>query len=212
MASSALGSLARKCLSILLKSVNSTFLGSTKISFSWEGCFLYIREARIIFKPTDLPWPVAPAISRWGILARSTTNTSLEMVLPRATGRSLSLFINFSVPNTERAATNSLFLFGTSIPIVPLPGIGAMIRIPKAAKLRAMSSSRFLILLIFTPGSGMISYNVTVGPIVALISWMPILKFTSVSTILFLFSSSSCLVTVTFCWSYSLSRERVGNW
>ena len=35
--------------------------------------------------------------------------------------------------------------------MVPLPGIGAMIRIPRAAKLNAISSSRFLILEIRTP-------------------------------------------------------------
>ena len=49
------------------------------------------------------------------------------------------------------------FLFGTSIPIVPLPGIGAIIRMPNAAKLSAMSSSRFLILEIRTPSAGVIS-------------------------------------------------------
>ena len=40
---------------------------------------------------------------------------------------------------------------------IVLPGIGAMIRIPSAAKLSAMSSSRFLILEILTPASGIIS-------------------------------------------------------
>ncbi|MNI15694.1 hypothetical protein D3C81_1587370 [compost metagenome] len=59
--------------------------------------------------------------------------------------------------------------FGTSIPMVPLPGIGAIIRIPSAARLKAMSSSRFLIFDIRTPGFGIISYRVTVGPIVAFI-------------------------------------------
>jgi hypothetical protein len=49
------------------------------------------------------------------------------------------------------------FLFGTSIPMVPLPGIGAIIRIPNADKDRAMSSSRFLIFEILTPASGTIS-------------------------------------------------------
>jgi hypothetical protein len=66
-------------------------------------------------------------------------------------------------------------LLGTSIPIVPFPGIGAMIRIPKADKDSAISSSRFLILEIRTPASGTISYKVTVGPIVALILAIPIL-------------------------------------
>ena len=59
---------------------------------------------------------------------------------------------------TEYIDTIFLSLFGTSMPIVPLPGIGAMIRIPRADKLSAMSSSRFLILEMRTPGDGTISY------------------------------------------------------
>ncbi|GIS01211.1 MAG: hypothetical protein CM15mP102_20310 [Flavobacteriales bacterium] len=38
-----------------------------------------------------------------------------------------------------------------------------------------MSSSKFLIFDIRTPASGTISYRVTVGPIVALICFIPIL-------------------------------------
>ena len=59
--------------------------------------------------------------------------------------------------------------------MVPFPGIGAMIRIPKADNDKAISSSRFLIFEIRTPASGTISYKVTVGPIVALILAIPIL-------------------------------------
>ena len=61
------------------------------------------------------------------------------------------------------------FLFGTSIPIVPFPGIGAIILIPNAESDKAISSSKFLILEILIPASGTISYKVTVGPIVAFI-------------------------------------------
>ena len=67
------------------------------------------------------------------------------------------------------------FLFGTSIPIVPLPGMGAMIRIPRADNDNAISSSKFLIFEILIPASGTISYNVIVGPTVALIWAIPIL-------------------------------------
>ena len=52
---------------------------------------------------------------------------------------------------------------------MPFPGIGAIILIPRAASDKAISSSRFLIFEILTPASGIISYRVTVGPIVALI-------------------------------------------
>ena len=51
-------------------------------------------------------------------------------------------------------------LFGTSIPIVPLPGSGAIIRIPSAAKLSAISFSKPFILEMRTPGAGTISYRV----------------------------------------------------
>jgi hypothetical protein len=47
--------------------------------------------------------------------------------------------------------------------------MGAMMRIPMADKLNAMSSSRFLMREMRTPGAGTISYNVTVGPMVAFI-------------------------------------------
>jgi hypothetical protein len=50
--------------------------------------------------------------------------------------------------------TVSGFLFGTSIPIVPRPGIGAIILMPNAERLKAMSSSRFLIYDMRTPGAG----------------------------------------------------------
>ena len=61
------------------------------------------------------------------------------------------------------------------MPIVPLPGMGAMILIPRAESDNAISSSKFLIFEILTPASGMISYRVTVGPIVALMLEIEIL-------------------------------------
>ena len=125
--------------------------------------------------PTDFPCPVAPAMSRWGILARSTTKVSLEMVFPRAMGNSISAFWKRGEAITLLIETMVAFLFGTSIPIVPFPGIGAMIRIPRAESDNAISSSRLLIFEILIPASGMISYKVTVGPTVAFICAMSIL-------------------------------------
>src|SRR5690606_11037558 len=175
MASSESGSLAKKWRSILLYRVNSTFLGSTKMNFTSAGCFLYSREVITALRPTDFPWPVAPAMSRWGILARSTTKVSLLIVLPKAMGSSISAFWNLLEAMTDRMDTTVAFLLGTSIPTVPLPGMGAMILMPNAASESAMSSSRFLILEILIPASGTISYKVTVGPMVALIWAIPIL-------------------------------------
>ena len=79
------------------------------------------------------------------------------MVLPMATGKSALELTNFSLANMLFIDTTLGCWFGTSIPIVPLPGIGAIIRIPSAAKLKAISSSKFLIFEIRIPGAGTIS-------------------------------------------------------
>ena len=111
----------------------------------------------IAFRPTDLPCPVAPATSTWGILQRSTINTSFVIVLPNAIGKSYVDSWNFLLPIILCPETIFGLEFGTSIPIVPFPGIGAIIRIPNAERLRAISSSSPRILEIRTPCSGVIS-------------------------------------------------------
>src|SRR5690606_9550014 len=111
----------------------------------------------------------------WGILAKSTTKVSLLMVFPNAIGNCISELWNFLEAITERMETTVAFLLGTSIPMVPLPGMGAMIRMPSAESDKAISSSKFLIFEIRIPASGTISYRVTVGPIVALILAIPML-------------------------------------
>ena len=111
----------------------------------------------IALRPTDLPCPVAPATSRCGIFAKSTMNASLVMVFPKAKGSSIVLFLNFTVSRILLMETICGLVFGTSIPMVPLPGIGAMIRMPRAERLRAISSSRLRILEIRTPSAGVIS-------------------------------------------------------
>ena len=58
-----------------------------------------------------------------------------------------------------------------------------MMRIPSAARLNAISSSKFLILLILVPSAGTISYNVIVGPIVAFILLISTPKFPSTCVI-----------------------------
>ena len=121
------------------------------------------------FKPTDLPCPVAPATKRCGSLAKSNINVSPVIVFPNATGSSALNSRNFLSLRTLSIDTICGFRFGTSIPIVPFPGIGAIIRIPKAFNESAMSSSRFFIFAMRTPRAGVISYKVTVGPTVAVI-------------------------------------------
>ena len=109
------------------------------------------------FRPTDFPCPVAPATSRWGALARSNINTSFVIVLPSAHGSSIVDSWNFFEFRIDSIDTIEGFAFGTSIPMVPLPGIGAMIRIPRAERLRAISSSSERTFEIRTPGASVIS-------------------------------------------------------
>ena len=108
-------------------------------------------------RPTDLPCPVAPATNKCGIFAKSTINTSLVIVFPSAKGSSIFVSLNFFEFRILSIETICGFLFGTSIPIVPLPGIGAMIRIPNAERLKAISSSRLRIFEMRTPSAGVIS-------------------------------------------------------
>ena len=87
--------------------------------------------------------------------------------------------------------TISLWAFATSMPTAGFPGMGASIRTPPAARFRAMSSARLVILAIFTPAEGCTSYRVTVGP-----RLMPVIrtctpKLLSVSTRISAFCRSS---------------------
>ena len=95
--------------------------------------------------------------------------------------------------------------------MVPLPGMGAMIRMPNAAKLKAMSSSRFLILEIRMPGAGTISYKVTVGPTSAEMLETSMLKFRSVWMIRVLLSSNSSSLTWTLPLPCATKRSKLGN-
>ena len=79
------------------------------------------------------------------------------MVFPSAMGRSKVDSWNFFELRMLCMETILALALGTSIPMVPFPGIGAMMRMPMAESERAMSSSRFLILEIFTPGAGVTS-------------------------------------------------------
>ena len=58
---------------------------------------------------------------------------------------------------TLRIETIEGFFLGTSIPMVPFPGIGAIIRIPRAERFSAISSCNFFIAATRIPASGTIS-------------------------------------------------------
>ena len=79
------------------------------------------------------------------------------MVRPNATGSSNFDSWNFLEAIIECIDTTCGSILGTSIPMVPLPGIGAIIRMPVAARLSMISYSRFRIFEIRTPAFGTIS-------------------------------------------------------
>ena len=103
---------------------------------------------------TDLPDPVAPAISICGIFAISVTTICPPISFPTANesfdGKSLNAFDS----RRSLSATVLFSLFGTSMPTAAFPGIGASILISVAARLSLISSDSPTILLTFTPDSG----------------------------------------------------------
>ena len=76
----------------------------------------------------DLPAPVAPAISRCGIVARFTIWASPWMSLPSATVSGCEAPFAAFDRRMSPSITKSRCRFGTSMPIADFPGIGAMMR------------------------------------------------------------------------------------
>ena len=105
-------------------------------------------------RQTDLPEPVVPAISKCGIFAISVQVALPAMSFPSATLSLLFAFLKTEEDMISRKVTSDLCWFGISIPTADLFGIGASIRTPAEARFSAMSSARFVILLILTPGAG----------------------------------------------------------
>jgi hypothetical protein len=62
----------------------------------------------MLLTPTDLPDPVAPAIKRCGIFAKSSTTTSPVVFFPNAKGSCISIDLNLSVLITDLILTVSL--------------------------------------------------------------------------------------------------------
>ncbi len=133
---------------------SSTTLGSIIRKRTSAGVDLYRRLIIIELMHTDLPEPVAPAISRCGILARSATATSPAMSRPRATVRELFDAMKLLLSTSSRMRTMVVLLFGTSIPTAALPGMGASMRMPAVARFMERSSERLVMRLIFTPAAG----------------------------------------------------------
>jgi len=82
---------------------------------------------------TDLPEPVAPATSMWGIRVRSATDDWPETSRPRP-NRSVPLVAAHSSDSiTPRSDTREIWTLGTSTPTKSRPGTGASMRIGDAA-------------------------------------------------------------------------------
>ena len=111
---------------------------------------------------TDLPEPVAPAISICGIFAISAIIVFPAISLPTPNDIADWLSLNSLDSTSSLKYTLPASLLGTSIPIAALPGIGASILM--SARLSLISSDKETILLTLTPCSGCNSYLVTVGP------------------------------------------------
>jgi hypothetical protein len=65
--------------------VSSTRFGSTSSILTSSGVARIMIEVIIVLTKLDLPDPVAPATSRWGILARFATTKPPSTSLPRPT-------------------------------------------------------------------------------------------------------------------------------
>ena len=70
-----------------LYSASSTTLGSMSSNFTSSGLERNSRLIMMLFTHTDLPLPVLPAMSRWGILHRSVSSATPAMSLPSAMPR-----------------------------------------------------------------------------------------------------------------------------
>ena len=103
-------------------------------------------------RQTLFPEPVAPAMRRWGMRAKSAITGWPETSRPRAMvkGELSFAFWKASDSITPRKATSETSLFGTSIPTTERPGTGASIRIGALAKAKAKSLSKEVILLTLT--------------------------------------------------------------
>ena len=113
---------------------------------------------------TDLPLPVAPATNKCGVLFISMNIVLPIMFLPNAT-TSLLLSIDLGISSIiSLNDTPTLVLFGSSIPIVLLPGIGACILTSFAARASAISLCILNTLFTFVPLLSSTSYCVTEGP------------------------------------------------
>ena len=137
---------------------------------------------------TLLPEPVAPAMSRCGILARSTAWALPATSRPSANVSVEPDALKSTSSRIRRRATMLKSAFGISMPTALLPGIGASMRRERAARAIARSSARPSIRLTLMSGAGWTSYWVTTGPALRPTTLAGIPKLASLRTMI----SSTC--------------------
>ena len=129
----------------------------------WFGPSRYSSDRIIAFRPTDLPEPVVPAISRCGIGDRSAITAPPAMSLPSTNGSVCVLSSNAVEPSSSDRLTISRVRLGSSMPMTLRPATTAT-RADSADIERAISSDRPTTRLALMPGAGSSSYIVTTGP------------------------------------------------
>ena len=80
------------------------------------------------FRPLDLPAPVAPAMSRWGVVARFIITARPAMSLPMPTSSGWVAALASGDDRRSPRATRWRWLLGTSTPMAERPGMGARMR------------------------------------------------------------------------------------
>ena len=153
----------RRCGSPLYPE-SSTRFGSIKMSRNSSGRQRKRSDAIRALTITLFPEPVAPAISRCGILVRSVARAAPATSRPSAKVSPWLESANSTSSKMLFSPTTLLSRFGISMPTTERPGIGASIRIDRAESAIARSSASASILLTRTEASGSSSYWVTTGP------------------------------------------------
>ena len=106
----------------------------------------------IEFTKLDLPEPVAPATSRCGIFARLATTKPPSTSLPSPTVIGWWSLRALDERRTSPRETTSLSVFGISMPMADLPGIGDRIRTSALATAYAMFLDRAVTFSTLTAG------------------------------------------------------------
>ena len=166
----------------------------------------------MVLRPTLLPLPVEPAMSRCGIAARSETTGLPVVSLPRARGSRLLASTNSAETRISRRYTVAVSGFGTSTATVPRPGIGPMMRTAAAFMARARSSERFTTWLTLTPAAGSNSYEVMTGPGLACTMCPSTPKSWSLRLSVLALASSSSRVRLSSEAGGGASRPTAGSW